>query len=148
MADDPQLIHQFYISAGMIAATALVHAIFVASAAAIFRVTVARVWGPLRFFRDVAVLVLLSLWLMAAHSIEIAMWAKLFLHLDLFGSFEPALYFAAVSYTTLGFGDVLLAEEWRMLSGATAASGLLLFGLSAAFLIETTAKLRLGGDNN
>ena len=144
---EPQLFKQFYLSVMFITATTTVHAIFVAFAAVVFRQTATRVWGPIRFLRDVFVLVVLSLWLMAAHIIEIAMWAMLYLRLELFTSFEGALYFSAVSYTTLGFGDVLLPEAWRLLSGATAASGLLLFGLSAAFLIETTAKLRMGGDH-
>ncbi len=144
---DLQLTLHLLMSGAMMAATAFVHAVFVASAAALFRASVTRVRGPARFLRDVVMLVLLSVWLMAAHVIEIGVWAALFLRLQIFDAIEPSLYFAAVSYTTLGFGDVLLPEEWRLLSGACAASGLLMFGLSAAFLFETTAKLDLSGDN-
>ena len=82
---------------------------------------------------------------MLAHLIEIGIWAGVYLHYDLFTEFETALYFAAASYTTLGFGDVLLPVDWRLLSGATAANGLLLFGLSAAFLFDATGQLRLAG---
>jgi hypothetical protein len=88
----------------------------------------------------------LSLILLAAHAIEVLGWAELFRRLDAFATFEEAFYFASVAYTTLGFGDMLLPQEWRILAGVIAANGLLLFGLSAAFLLETAARLRLGGE--
>ncbi len=143
--DHSQLYLQLTISGVLIAATTFVHGVFVAAAAAIFRTVNRRVWGAFRFVRDSAVLVILVLWLMAAHLIEIAMWAWTYLHYDLFDSFETALYFSAASYTTLGFGDVLAPDEWRLLAGATAANGFLLFGLSAAFLFDAAGQLHLGG---
>jgi len=143
--DQAQLYHQLLISATLIAATTFVHGIFVASAAAVFRASKGRQRGAARFLRDSIVLVILVLWLMAAHVIEIGMWAKTFLHYDLFETWEAALYFSGASYTTLGFGDVLLPDAWRLLSGATAANGLLLFGLSAAFLFGAVGRLELSG---
>lgn len=143
--DQAQLYHQLLISATLIAATTFVHGIFVASAAAVFRASKGRQRGASRFLRDSVVLVILVLWLMAAHVIEIGMWAQVFLHYDLFETLEAALYFSSASYTTLGFGDVLLPDEWRLLSGATAANGLLLFGLSAAFLFDAVGRLKLSG---
>ena len=140
------LVHELAISAGLIGATTFVHGVFVAAGAAVFRFGHKRVWGPLRFIRDTTLLVGMSLWLMAAHMIEIWMWAQTFLSLGIFPTLDKALYFAFVSYTTLGFGDVLLPEEWELLAGAAAADGLLLFGLSAAFLVEISVKLRLGGE--
>ncbi len=137
--------HQLLVSAGVIAMTTFVHGVFVAAAAAIFRAAKGTAHGVFRFFRDSIVLVALGLWLMLAHTVEIAMWAWTYLRLELFVGWEPALYFSAASYTTLGFGDVLLPEEWRLLSGATAANGLLLFGLSAAFLFDAAGQLHLGG---
>ncbi len=77
-----------------------------------------------------------TLVLMAAHSVMIWIWAATFLVLDVFDALEPALYFSIVAFTTLGFGDVLLPEEWRLLSGLAAANGLLIFGVSTAFLVE------------
>ncbi|MEM8771674.1 MAG: ion channel [Pseudomonadota bacterium] len=141
-----QLLHQLSVSAALVAATTFVHALFVAAAAAVFRTAARRARGLFRFIRDSIALVLLSLWLMAAHVVEIAMWAGTFIHYDLFETWEPALYFSAASYTTLGFGDVLLPEPWRLLSGAAAANGLLLFGMSAAFLFDAVVRLRLAGE--
>ena len=140
------IAHEMWISAALIAATVLVHGVFVAAGAAVFRAGHKRVWGPVRFLRDTILLVLMSLWLMLAHMIEIWMWAETFLVIGAFETMNDALYFAFVSYTTLGFGDVLLPQEWQLLAGAAAADGLLLFGLSAAFLVEISVKLRLGGE--
>ena len=146
MPDHGQLMTQLGVSAGLVAGTTFVHAVFVALGAAFLRIAAKRVWGPLRVLRDAISLVALALLLMLAHAIEICMWALTFLRLDLFGTLEEALYFSAVSYTTLGFGDVLLPQAWGLLSGAAAANGLLLFGLSAAFLVEASARLMLGGE--
>jgi hypothetical protein len=82
------------------------------------------------------------LWLLAALSIAVWIWAGVFMLLDQFQSFETALYFSVVSFTTLGFGDVVIGEDWRLLSGFMAANGLILFSLSTAFLIEFILRLR------
>lgn len=136
---------QLGLSAILIAATTFVHALFIALAAAIFRSAASSATGVMRVVRDSFALVVISTVLMVAHATEIWLWAATFLRLELFDGLEPALYFAAVSYTTLGFGDVIVDPPWRLLSGAAAANGLLLFGLSAAFLVEIAVKLRLGG---
>jgi hypothetical protein len=70
------------------------------------------------------------------------LWAVAFYFLDIFVSFEAAVYFALVAFTTLGFGDLLLPTEWRLLGGFAAANGLLLFGLLTAILVETLRETR------
>ena len=67
------------------------------------------------------------------------LWAVAFYLLD---NFEAAVYFALVAFTTLGFGDLLLPTEWRLLGGLAAANGLLLFGLLTAILVETLRETR------
>lgn len=71
-------------------------------------------------------------------------WAFAFYGLGIFETLEEAVYFSLVSYTTLGFGDVLLEKEWRLLSGMAAANGLLNFGLLTALLVEALRHIRLG----
>ena len=93
--------------------------------------------------RFMALLIAVTLWVQAGTALVVALWAWLFMALGLFGEFEAALYFALVSFTTLGFGDVLLPEDWRLLSGFAAANGFLLFGLFTAFLAETMRRIRL-----
>jgi hypothetical protein len=62
--------------------------------------------------------------------------------LGVFETLELAVYFSLVSFTTLGFGDVLLPVEWRLLAGMAAANGLLNFGLVTAILVEALQQMR------
>lgn len=139
------IVHQLLINSLIISSTTFIHGVFVAAAAVVFRAAKSRAQGTLRFLRDTAVLVVLVLWLMFAHTLEIGLWAWVFLQNGMFEYWETAFYFAGAVFTTLGFGDVLLPDNWRLLSGAAASNGLLLFGLSAAFLFDVVRQLHLGG---
>ncbi len=92
--------------------------------------------------RFVISLLAVVLWMLAAISISVWIWAAAFIVLDQFQTLEEALYFSAVSMTTLGYGDLVLEEEWRLLSGLIAANGLILFSLATAFFIEFMTQLR------
>ena len=72
------------------------------------------------------------------------LWAMAYYALGVFGTLEEAVYFSLVSYTTLGFGDVLLSQQWRLLAGMEAANEFLNFGLLTALLIEGLRQVRLG----
>ncbi|MEO1047071.1 MAG: ion channel [Pseudomonadota bacterium] len=70
-----------------------------------------------------------------------ALWAGLFLALGIFEQFEPSLYIAMISATTLGYGDVTMPDDWRLLAGFIATDGFILFGLDTAFLFEVMRRL-------
>ncbi|MCI5047862.1 MAG: potassium channel family protein [Aquisalinus sp.] len=142
-----EITNQLVIASGLIAATFLVHAIFVALISAFLRGRQPTTRGIRDLFRDVIIMVAISVLLLIAHFSSIWMWAICYLHLGAFIDLETALYFSAASYTTLGYGDVLPPQEWRILAGAMAANGLLLFGLSAAILVDASVRIRLGGDS-
>ena len=74
------------------------------------------------------------MWLFLATILEVWSWALLYLFIDAFQSIETAVYFSTVTFTTLGFGDIVLGEEWRLLSSFEAANGLLMFGWSTALI--------------
>jgi hypothetical protein len=57
---------------------------------------------------------------------------------------EEALYFAMVAYTTLGLGDVVPPERWRILGAMAAANGFLNIGLLTTLLIEGLGQVRVG----
>jgi Ion channel len=74
--------------------------------------------------------------LMAAHLAEVAIWALTY---EVTGATPPnpdTLYFAFVNYTTLGYGDMLPVQQWRLLGPFTAMNGVLLFGWSTAVIFE------------
>ena len=79
--------------------------------------------------------------ILAAHLLQIGIWTAALLPWGGFSGVEEALYFAIASYTTLGFGDVLIDPVARILGGLPAVSGLISFGISTAFLFGALAEL-------
>ena len=90
-----------------------------------------------------------TLTFVVALTVMVWLWALLFWGLSIFPDLEPALYFSLVAFTTLGFGDVILPNEWRLLAGFIAANGFILFGLGTAYMMETLqlSDLRMKGDS-
>lgn len=87
-------------------------------------------------------ILLIVIGLFALHSAQIWIYALTYLALGEFGDVETALYFATSAFTTVGFGDVVISEKWRMLSAAESANGFLLIGWSTAFLVSVSARVR------
>lgn len=80
------------------------------------------------FYRVGRVVLLMFL----ASLMEVLLWAVIYLALNAIQGFEQAFYFSMVSFTTLGYGDVVLDERWRLLSSFEAANGIILFGWTTA----------------
>ncbi len=95
----------------------------------------------LRFpvFGHVVIMIVVVLGLFMAHTIEAWIWAIFYRFVGETGSLAEAVYFSTVTFTTLGFGDVVLSDDWRLTSALQAASGILLFGWSTAFLVNVRA---------
>jgi hypothetical protein len=74
--------------------------------------------------------------LLLAHTAEVITWAVAYSILDVTSPGTDVLYFAFVNYTTLGYGDVVPAERWRLLGPIAAMNGVLLFGWSTAVIFE------------
>lgn len=82
-----------------------------------------------------------TLALLALHGVYIWMWALSYMLLGEFTNLERALYFSAATYSTLGYGDITLSEDWQLLSGFEAVNGLIMFGTSAAYLFAVFGML-------
>ena len=67
--------------------------------------------------------------------LEVTVWAVTYLLLEVFDRLEPAMYFSMVTFTTLGYGDVVLDESWRLLASFQAAIGIIMFGWTTAVVI-------------
>jgi hypothetical protein len=74
--------------------------------------------------------------LLMAHVAEVIVWSVTYLILDAAPSEADVLYFAFVNYTTLGYGDIVPVERWRLIGPITAMNGILLFGWSTAVIFE------------
>ena len=85
------------------------------------------------------ILVYTALIVFALHALEIILWAAAYLALvpvSELASFEEAVYFSFVTFTTLGYGDVTLSEGWRLLSGIEALNGIILVGWTTAMIFS------------
>ena len=91
---------------------------------------------------QIAAIVFVVLGLVAIHTVEIWLYATLYYGLGALQHFEEALYFSTTSFTTIGYGDVVLDRKWRLLGAIEGANGLILFGWSTAFLFSVTARIR------
>ena len=74
--------------------------------------------------------------LMASHASEVIIWSLVYDRFDAAPAGTDLIYFAFVNYTTLGYGDVLPVERWRLLGPLTAMNGVLLFGWSTAVIFD------------
>ena len=97
-----------------------------------------------RFWKNVAIMIVITLVMAAAHLIEIAMWAAAFLAIGEISTFEKAFYFSAENYTSLGYGDIVLSDRWYLLGPLEAINGLLLFGVSTAAMFAALSRLVSG----
>jgi len=94
-----------------------------------------------RFWMDAGVVVRAISYALAAHLIEIAFWAVLFLICGEFSDFGTAYYHSAVNYTSLGYGDIIMSPAWRLLGPLETADGMLLFGVSTAMIFAIIQRL-------
>jgi voltage-gated potassium channel Kch len=83
------------------------------------------------------------LWVLAVVTAGVWIWAAALHGLGAFPTLESAVYFSLVAFTTLGLGDVVAPQEWRILSVMAAVNGFLSFGLLTALLVEALRQVRL-----
>ena len=86
-------------------------------------------------------LIRLAWFLILIHAAEITVWALFYLWEGCLPDAESAFYFSGVTYTSVGYGDLLLSEPWRMLAPVEALTGILMCGLSAALFFAVLTKI-------
>ena len=84
--------------------------------------------------RQALLLILVFAVVITLHLIETGIWATFYFWNHHFPDYETALYFSLGTYSTIGYGDVVLPQRWRLLGGIEGISGVLLCGLSGAFI--------------
>ena len=100
-----------------------------------------KIEARVRFTYLSALLIIVFSVVIVLHLIEALVWGTFYFEAGLFPNFETSLYFSMESYSTIGYGDVLLPEKWRLLGTMEGISAVLLCGLSAAFLFAIISAL-------
>lgn len=90
----------------------------------------------------VASMIVVVIALFGLISIEVWMWAFFYYQLGFVETFETALYFSTVTFSTIGYGDIVPDERWRLLAALEGINGFLLIGWSTAYLVA--AGIRIG----
>ena len=92
-------------------------------------------------WRNSLATLMLIMILLTGHLTQMAVWATVFMMAGEFETFEVAFYHSAVNYTTLGYGDIVMSEHWRLLGPQEAACGSLAFGWSTAAIVTIVIRL-------
>jgi len=122
-------------------ATIVVHALALAAMAYFVRREHQLGRAGIRFWRDVGIVGGAMLLVLLAHLVEITIWAVV---LELCGEFTrlaAAFYHSAMNYTSLGYGDVVMSNSWKLLGPLEAANGMLMFGVSTAIIFAVMRRL-------
>lgn len=93
------------------------------------------------FGNDFRILTLVVTVITVGHYLQFTTWATLFFFLGEFQDFSTAFYHSTVNFTSLGYGDIVMSERWRLLGGLEAANGVIMFGLSAGTVLSTMSIL-------
>ena len=89
--------------------------------------------ASMSFWRETRLFVLLAGWIILLHLVEVVAWALLYAGRGAMPSFQAAAYFSGVTYTTTGYGDLVLPESWRLVGAIEALTGILMCGWSTGF---------------
>jgi voltage-gated potassium channel Kch len=95
------------------------------------------------FWRWTGLLVGLAGWTIFVHLIEITLWALFYTWKKGMPDLQSALYFSSVTYTTTGYGDLVLPKEWRLVGGVEALTGILMCGWSTGFFFAIVSRIHL-----
>ena len=135
---EAKMISKLLLAWGLMAVCVVIHASGVMSAVGWIRRQPSksqqfRVWTYL--------LIRLAGWMILLHLLQILVWALFYVWQGAMPDLPTAFYFSSVTYTTTGYGDLVLPEEWRLLGGVEALTGILMCGLSTGFFFAVVSRV-------
>lgn len=132
---------QILFGSALLTVCALLHVGIVASAIPLIKRVAQRFVHDGRPLGRAIVLGFGVLIILLAHTLQVWTWAIVFMLSEAMSTFPTSFYFSMVTYTTLGYGDLVLGEGLRIFATFAAVTGLLTFGISTAFLISILGAL-------
>ncbi len=127
------MLQQIVIGSCLLVLTVLVHSGFTLLAISAFAGGPTNRWN--RHRERLTALAALVLMMFFATLLEAVAWAVTYLKVGAIQDLETAPYFSMVTFTTLGYGDITLNEDWRLLAAFEAANGSIMFGWTTALVI-------------
>lgn len=141
------LPHELAVSSVMVAATVLIHVVGLDLLMRLTGLHLRRFRSAWEHFDRLVVPLGIVVGLFALHGIEIWVYAFAYLLLGILPQVEPALYFSASAYSTIGEAGAVLPDDWRVMGVLEGVNGMLLIGWSTAFLFQVLSHLQHDEDH-
>jgi voltage-gated potassium channel Kch len=129
-------------AAGLIAATVVIQALFMSAGMRTFEWIEEHSPGAMAH-KPAITTVIWVLFLLVPIILDVTLWATFYYLSAALPSFEEALYFSTVTFTTVGYGDIVLSREWRQLATFEAVNGWIIFGWATALIMAVIQRLYL-----
>jgi hypothetical protein len=135
------MLRQIALGLGILVATTVIHVAAMTITVWFTRGIHAERWKLSQRRTATILIVIVVLLMFLATLVESFLWALVYLVSDVFPALEPALYFSTVTYTTLGYGDLVVGPDWRILASIQAANGVIMFGWTTGIIIAAVQRL-------
>ena len=132
------MIVNLLIASALVATTVIIHA--AGLAIVLSHVLHSSTRPDTRFWQITWLLIRIAWFLIIIHVLEIAVWAVFFWWEKCLPDMEASFYFSGVTYATIGYGDLVLPQEWRLFGPIEGLTGILMCGLSTAFFFVIVSK--------
>jgi len=132
------MVGKLLVAWALMAACVVVHAAGLSVALRHYRrqpVLLGHFWPQMRLFTRLAA------WIVMLHLIDISVWAVYYVFQGAMPDLQTSLYFSAVTYTTTGYGDLVLPPEWRLVGAVEALTGILMCGWSTGFFFAAVSRM-------
>ena len=96
---------------------------------------------PRRFWPWTWLFIRVAAWIVLLHLVEIVVWGFFYTWQGAMPDLQSAIYFSAVTYTTTGYGDLLLPQEFKLAGGVQALTGILMCGWSTGFFFAVLSRM-------
>jgi hypothetical protein len=134
------MLIQFSVAACLIAATVAIQALFMSIGLQTFK-WIEKHRPTMMARKPTMITVIWVLFLLVPIILDVTLWATFYYAQAALPSFEEALYFSTVTFTTVGYGDIVLNHEWRQLATFEAINGWVIFGWATALIIAVIQRL-------
>ena len=135
------MLNQLILATTMVVAIVVIHLSSLAILTRLLR-SHSRLMRSVRIM-PITLLAVATMGIIAIHTVEIWLYAAAYLGLGAFHHFEDALYFSTSTHATIGYGALLLPHQWRVFGVIEGPVGVIMLGLSTAYLVSLLARMKL-----